>query len=98
MIGNLPTGGGTGSFLWPLGGVGGRDLTKWLGVAVLLILGVAARADTLAEMHQRGTLRWGGDATGGAPYIIDPGQGMKPTGFEAELAEYLADRLNLKSQ
>jgi polar amino acid transport system substrate-binding protein len=43
-------------------------------------------------------LRWGGDAPGGAPYIIDRGFKQEPEGFEAELAELLADRLGLHSQ
>jgi polar amino acid transport system substrate-binding protein len=44
------------------------------------------------------TLRWGGDASGGAPYIIDRGPSKEPTGFEAELADYLAARLGLRPQ
>jgi polar amino acid transport system substrate-binding protein len=43
-------------------------------------------------------LRWGGDASGGAPYIIPGEAGGPPYGFEAELAEYLAGKLGVKSQ
>jgi polar amino acid transport system substrate-binding protein len=43
-------------------------------------------------------LRWGGDASGGAPYIIERGPHQTPTGFEAELAESLADRLGVSSR
>ena len=42
-------------------------------------------------------LRWGGDASGGAPYLID--RGRQPiTGFEADLAENLAQQLGVSSQ
>src|SRR5262245_56642904 len=41
-------------------------------------------------------LRWGGDATGGEPYII--GVGDVPGGFEGELAQHLAKKLGRKSQ
>jgi polar amino acid transport system substrate-binding protein len=40
-------------------------------------------------------LRWGGDASGGAPYIMERSPGQPPAGFEAELAEALADRLGV---
>jgi polar amino acid transport system substrate-binding protein len=43
-------------------------------------------------------LRWGGDASGGAPYIMDAEDGRPPTGFEAELADYLGGRLGLRPQ
>jgi polar amino acid transport system substrate-binding protein len=40
-------------------------------------------------------LRWGGDASGGAPYIIERGADRPPGGFEGELAEYLAGQLGV---
>ncbi len=43
-------------------------------------------------------LHWGGDASGGAPYIIERGSDRPPTGFEAELAEYLAHRLGVSAR
>jgi polar amino acid transport system substrate-binding protein len=43
-------------------------------------------------------LRWGGDSSGGAPYIIDRGPDLPPTGFEAELAQYLAGKLGVSPQ
>lgn len=43
-------------------------------------------------------LRWGGDASGGAPYIIERGPDRPPSGFEADLAEYLAGRLGVPSR
>lgn len=46
----------------------------------------SARADTLAEVRARGVLRWGGDASGGGPYIYQ-GSDNQLTGFEFELAD-----------
>jgi polar amino acid transport system substrate-binding protein len=57
----------------------------------------AAAAGALDQVHQRGTLRWGGDAQGGGPYIYD-GPENKLTGFEYDLAEYLARELGVKPQ
>ncbi|MFM7152251.1 MAG: substrate-binding periplasmic protein, partial [Gemmataceae bacterium] len=37
-------------------------------------------------------LRWGGDASGGEPYLIEKRQGQ-PAGFEGELAQYFAKEL-----
>jgi polar amino acid transport system substrate-binding protein len=52
---------------------------------------------TLDEIRERGTLRWGGDASGGGPYIYE-GKENKLTGFEYELAEYLASQLGVQSE
>jgi polar amino acid transport system substrate-binding protein len=57
----------------------------------------AAGADTLADIRARGVLRWGGDASGGGPYIYQ-GADNQLTGFEFELAEYLAAKLGVKSE
>ena len=43
-------------------------------------------------------LRWGGDASGGAPYIIERGPDWPPRGFEGELAEYLAGQLGVAAR
>jgi polar amino acid transport system substrate-binding protein len=43
-------------------------------------------------------LRWGGDASGGAPYIIERGPHWSPVGFEGELATLLASRLDVSAQ
>ena len=40
----------------------------------------------------RDELRWGGDATGGEPYLIETPDG-EPGGFEGEIATYLAEKL-----
>ena len=62
--------------------------------AVLLAAGpgqTALAADHLEQIRQRGVLRWGADAEGGAPYVYpDPQQPERLIGFEYELAEALA--------
>jgi polar amino acid transport system substrate-binding protein len=42
-------------------------------------------------------LRWGGDSTGGGPYIIEKPDGSV-TGFEVELADYLAASVDRKPE
>jgi polar amino acid transport system substrate-binding protein len=64
---------------------------------LVLIFVSSARGDTLEEIHQRGALRWGGDASGGGPYIFQ-GPDNKLTGFEFDLAQYLADQLGVRSE
>src|SRR6185295_5786206 len=55
-------------------------------------------ADSLQEIKQRGVLRWGADAEGGAPYVYpDPRRPEQLIGFEHELAEALARRLGVKA-
>src|SRR5512136_896871 len=73
----------------------------WCSCVVLLAL--AARqnvlgADHLEQIRQRGVLRWGADAEGGAPYVYpDPQHPERLIGFEYELAEALAARLAVKA-
>lgn len=43
------------------------------------------------------TLRWGGDASGGGPYIFEGADG-KLTGFELELADLLAQKMGRKAE
>ena len=44
---------------------------------------------------QRTTLRWGGDAEGGAPFVeADPADPSKVRGFDVEIASMIADGLN----
>jgi polar amino acid transport system substrate-binding protein len=66
-------------------------------LAFLFLLSSTGRADTLAQLQQRGVLRWAGDKTGGAPYIYDDRDGNL-VGFETELAQYLAQRLHVRSE
>src|SRR5712691_7658409 len=67
---------------------------------LLVILGLLAavpntRGDTLDEIKQRGVIRWGADEEGGGPYIYRD-DNQKLTGFEVELMDELAKRLNVK--
>jgi polar amino acid transport system substrate-binding protein len=59
---------------------------------------VAVAPSSAAEPAPGSSLRWGGDSSGGAPYIIAGEGNNPPTGFEAELAENLARRLGLRPQ
>jgi polar amino acid transport system substrate-binding protein len=78
-----------------------RRANVWLWIAA-----VAAAATVLFAFFVRRSasnpvseaLRWGGDASGGAPYIIEGTSKQQPTGFEAELAEYLAGKLGVRPQ
>jgi polar amino acid transport system substrate-binding protein len=56
-------------------------------------------ADSLAEIHRRGVLRWGADAEGGAPYVYpDAAKPEQMVGFEYELAEALAAKLGVNAE
>jgi polar amino acid transport system substrate-binding protein len=66
--------------------------------ALLVLVGVTvAAADTLDDTIHTGVLRWGGDDSGGGPYIYQD-KDRKLTGFEYELAEYLAAQLGVRSE
>lgn len=57
-----------------------------------------AAADQLQTIRQRGVLRWGADAEGGAPYVYpDPQHPERLIGFEYELADALAGRLGVRA-
>jgi len=68
-------------------------------VLPVLLVGISATvsADTLDRIRGRGSLRWGGDQSGGAPYIFEGSDG-KLTGFELELAEVLATKLGVRGE
>src|SRR5438128_11658901 len=56
-------------------------------------------ADTLQAIRQRGALRWGADAEGGAPYVFpDPQEPKRMIGFEYDLAEAVAAKLDLRAE
>jgi polar amino acid transport system substrate-binding protein len=67
----------------------------WFSILVASI--AAVRAASVEEIQQRGTLRWGGDASGGGPYIYQ-GPDNKIIGFEYELAEYFAKELGVDAE
>src|SRR5437870_12908165 len=69
-----------------------------------IVLGAAGcarvpRADALARRRARGTLRWGGDVQGGEPYVFqDPCDRRRLAGFEVEIADALARRLDVRAE
>jgi polar amino acid transport system substrate-binding protein len=80
-------------------------LTRLLPFSILTVLLLAhsvcfvLAGDSLEEIKQRGVLRWGADAEGGAPYVYpDPNQPGNLIGFEFELAEAIARRLGVKAE
>jgi polar amino acid transport system substrate-binding protein len=76
----------------------GRWMALGLGVIAAGLLGSLAWRRPAPPTFDGQVLRWGGDASGGAPYIIERGPGQSPTGFEAELAEQLAERLGVSAR
>jgi polar amino acid transport system substrate-binding protein len=66
-------------------------------VFLVLLVSSSISADTLDEIQKRGDLQWGGDASGGGPYIFQGADG-ELTGFEWELAQYIAADLGVKSK
>ena len=71
------------------------------GCWVLAVLAASASAadDTLQTIKQRGVLKWGADAEGGAPYVFpDPQNPARMTGFELDLANALAAQLGVKAE
>ncbi len=74
-----------------------RLVSSLVFLSCLHALIATASADTLEEIQKRGVLRWGGDQSGGAPYVYQGPDG-KLTGFEFDLAEALARRLGVRSE
>jgi len=98
----------------PLNGNLGRGGLALLGIWVSLAVGLAQPVPAPAaksgpESHPGSPpeaapqpaaprwFRWGTDPTGGAPFIYQDAQG-RYIGFEVELAEYLARKMNRQSQ
>jgi polar amino acid transport system substrate-binding protein len=74
-------------------------LRPWyFGVAAAVLVGAGIVWRTTAPRSGAALLRWGGDASGGAPYIMEADGDGPPTGFEAELAEYLGDKIGRRPQ
>ena len=60
---------------------------------------IALADDSLAVIQQRGTLRWGADREGGAPFVFHkPGQPEQLVGFESEIASLIAEHIGVKVQ
>jgi polar amino acid transport system substrate-binding protein len=75
-----------------------RFLTLSLTIlAIALFVFVCWRRFT-PPIYDGHVLRWGGDASGGAPYIIERSRDRAPSGFEGDLADYLAGRLGVSAQ
>lgn len=73
-----------------------------VGCVLAFLVGGSNRlsaADSLASIRQRGVLRWGADAEGGAPYVYpEPAHPDHLIGFECDLADALAARLGVRAQ
>jgi polar amino acid transport system substrate-binding protein len=55
--------------------------------------------DTLAAVAAPQALRWGGDPSGGAPYVFsDPSNPQAYTGFDYDFAEALARQMGMKAK
>jgi polar amino acid transport system substrate-binding protein len=67
-----------------------------MGLVAAAGAGIAALVFWLSQDREK-TFRWGGDKNGGAPYIFEDARGNL-SGFEVELAEYLAAQLGLRSE
>jgi polar amino acid transport system substrate-binding protein len=68
---------------------------RWALLAgfALLAVGICA-AEAKPQEPKPAELIWGGDATGGEPYILAvEGKPDRPTGFEGDIAVYLAEKL-----
>lgn len=75
---------------------------RWLlwGVIAAIacaVLAVIAQLTEVAPASEGPVLRWGGDRTGGGPYIYEDKDGNL-TGFEVDLAAYLAQELGLRPE
>jgi polar amino acid transport system substrate-binding protein len=61
--------------------------------------GLAFAADSLERIRARGTLIWGGDQEGGAPFVFpSPDDPNKVLGSEVELAQLIASHLGVKAE
>lgn len=72
-----------------------------LGLLALLAgcLAPVAAQDGLQRVRERGTLIWGADQEGGAPYAYpDPEDPTRLIGFEVDLAQLIAEHLGVRPQ
>ncbi|MBI4126598.1 MAG: ABC transporter permease subunit [Deltaproteobacteria bacterium] len=66
-------------------------------VAVLSFCSTPAAADTLANIKARGTILWGADAEGGAPYVFpDAKHPSQLVGFEVDLMDAIAREMGVR--
>ncbi len=71
-----------------------RQLIWGSGAVLFVLMLLAAHFGETKPKPPANSLRWGGDATGGAPYIYQ--RHGQQTGFETELAAHLAEQLDLQ--
>ena len=84
-----------------------KNKCNYLNIFILIGLFVLVSANislaqennsALDKIKERGTLIWGADAEGGAPYIFpDPENPEKYIGFEVDLADAIANKLGVKA-
>ncbi len=68
-------------------------------VLVLAYAGPSRTAATLDAIQNRGSLLWGSDAEGGAPYVFpDPGNPSVLIGFEVDLARAMAREMGVEAR
>jgi polar amino acid transport system substrate-binding protein len=70
-------------------------------VFLLLFLSSSSRSgsDAAAKVRERGTLLWGGDAEGGAPYVFPDSKNVDVlVGFEVELAGAIAREMGVTAR
>lgn len=64
-----------------------------------LAISLTAKADTLDQVKERGTLVWGADQEGGGPYVYPrEDDANQVTGFEVDLAEKVAEYMGVKAE
>jgi polar amino acid transport system substrate-binding protein len=76
-----------------------RRIAPFLLLALASASATSRAADALDRIRERGTLRWGSDAEGGAPYQFhDPADPSRVIGFEVEIAQALAAALGVRDE
>jgi polar amino acid transport system substrate-binding protein len=69
------------------------------GLAIFFLIQTSDTEDALDRVRREGVLRWGGDQEGGGPYIYPvPKDPRRVTGFEVELMDLVANRLNVRAE
>lgn len=79
----------------------GRAAGLVLALLVLFLFATASskQDDPLQRIRERGTLIWGSDAEGGAPYVFpDPKDPSRLIGFEVDLADAIARELGVTAE
>lgn len=76
-----------------------RSACSLLFLLLLPLIAPPARADALADVRERGVMRYGGDMEGGGPYAFpDPRSPRDVTGFEVEIMALLARDLGVTAE